>query len=161
MRYATKKSIQLQGFTLVELLVAIALFGVLLAVLTPSITTLLGIGRSSEQQLSSTTIAQRILEDIKGAWQTTDIMSPTQRDKVQAQFYANCVPDLSLPAGVIAQSQELDSRARIISGKNFTNISASCPTMLPTSGPAMRRVQVTAGTGAQATTLTLDILEPQ
>lgn len=150
-----------QGMTLVELLVAIALFGVLLAVLIPGITGLLGISRASEQQLSSTTVAQRVLEDIKGAWQTTPNMNFSQKTTVQAQFDANCVPGLSLPSGVTAQSQELDARAGTISGKNFVSISSVCPATAPTSRPVMRRVQVTAGTGTEATTLILDMLEPQ
>lgn len=139
-----------QGFTLVELLVAIALFGVLLAVLIPSITALLGINRSSERQLDSTTVAQRIVEDIKGAWQTP------------GRFYTGCVPGLSLPAGTSAQSQERDSRAGAISGKGLNTIAGTCPPTLPTDGPVMRRVVVRAGTGTpQEVTLTLDLLEPQ
>lgn len=156
-----------QGFTLVEVLVAIALFGILLAVLVSSITALLGINRKSEQQLSSATQAQQVLENIKGAWQpaTTQGMNDTQRKEAITQaalrFDANCVLALSLPTGVTAKSQELDLRAGEISGKSFVDITSTCPSSAPASGPVMRRVQVVAGTGAQTTTLTLDLLEPQ
>lgn len=151
-----------QGFTLVELLVAIALFGVLLAVLIPSITALLGINRSSERQLSSTTVAQRVVEDIKGAWQLTPLASDTQGKAVRGRFYAGCVPGLALPAGASAQSQERDSRAGAISGKGLSTVASTCPSTLPTDGPVMRRVVVRAGTGTpQEVTLTLDLLEPQ
>lgn len=149
-----------QGFTLVELLVALALFGILLAVLIPGITALLGVNQKGERQLTTTTQAQQVIESVKGAWQTTPGMTTVQLQQVQARFDGNCVPGLTLASDVTAQSQERDSRAAVISGKSLVNIAATCPTTAATSAP-MRRVQVTAGTGTQATTLTLDILRPQ
>lgn len=152
-----KSGRQEEGFTLVEVLVAIALFGILLTVLIPGITALLGVSRKSEQQLGSATVAQRVLEDVKGAWQTQDA------------FDRNCVPNLSLPdTDTTAKSQTLNSRA----GGSGTPVdivkTASCPTLASSSPalvsgqpPAMRRVTVSSGTGAQATTLTLDVLRPQ
>lgn len=138
-----------QGFTLVEVLVAIALFGILLAVLIPSITALLGINRRGEAQLTSATQAQQVVESVKGAWQN------------DAFYSSNCAPSLTLPAGVTAKSQPLNSRA----GNPGTLIdivrSATCPLPSATTPPAMRRIKVSAGSGPQATVLTLDVLRPQ
>ncbi|WP_019588093.1 type II secretion system protein [Deinococcus apachensis] len=149
-----------QGLTLVEVLVALALFGVLMAVLLPSITALLGINRQGERQLNGTTQAQQVIESVKGAWQDTPGMTAAQLQQAQDRFDANCVPGLSLPSGVTARSQERTSRAAVITGKTLVDIVAACPTTSTTS-PAMRRVQVSAGTGAQMVTLTLDVLRPQ
>lgn len=140
-----------QGFTLIEVLVAIALFGILLAVLIPSITALLGINRQGEAQLSSVTQAQQLLESVKGAWQKVDA------------YDSNCAPGLTLPAGVTValRSQPLNSRAGSPGALADIVRPAACPTPPVTPPPAMRRVQVTAGTGPQATTLVLDVLRPQ
>lgn len=148
---------QLQGFTLVELLVAIALLGVLLAVIIPGITALLGINRLGERELTTTTQAQRVLEDVKGAWQITPDVTTAQ---VQARFDSNCVPGLVLPTGTTLQSRSLDSRAQNPGSPVNVSVAATCLASAA-APPAMRRVTVTAGTGAQATTLTLDVLRPQ
>lgn len=137
-----------QGFTLLEVLVAIALFGILLAVLIPSITALLGINRQGEAQLNSATQAQQVIESVKGAWQN------------DAMYSSNCAPSLALPAGVAAKSQPLDSRAANPGVLVDIARAATCPAVPPFI-PPMRRIQVTAGTGPQATTLVLDVLRPQ
>lgn len=149
-----------QGLTLVELLVAIALFGILMAVLLPSITALLGINRQGERQLTSTTQAQWVIESVKGAWQITPGMTGTQIEEIQDRFDSNCVPGLTLDTGVSAHSQERTSRSDVISGKVLTAIVSTCPAA-PATSPIMRRVQVIAGSGTQATTLTLDVLRPE
>lgn len=137
-----------QGFTLIEVLVAIALFGILLAVLIPSITALLGINRQGEVQLTSATQAQQVIESVKGAWQDAAVYS------------SNCAPSLILPTGVTAKSQPLDSRAG--SPGTLTDISRAAPCPAAAAPvPPMRRIQITAGTGPQATTLVLDVLRPQ
>lgn len=137
-----------QGFTLVELLVAIALLGVMLAVIIPGITGLLGINRTSERELNTTTQAQQVVEEVKGAWQA------------RAFYDANCVPGLALPTDTTLQSRPLDARAQNPGTAASVSVASSCPATTGTV-PTMRRVTVTAGTGAQATTLTLDLLRPQ
>lgn len=136
-----------QGFTLVEVLVAIALFGILMAVLIPSITALLGINRQGERQLNTTAQAQQVIESVKGAWQSA------------AAYDSNCAPGLTLPTDVTLKSQTLDSRAQN-PGTLGVVLTATCPAATGTPVP-MRRVQVVAGTGTQTTTLTLDVLRPQ
>ena len=112
------------GFTLVEVLVAIALFSILMAILIPSITGLLGINRQGERQLSTTTQAQQVIESVKGAWQIIPGMTPAQLAEVQARFDGNCVPGLALSSGITAQSQERTSRAATITS----------PILPPTAG---------------------------
>lgn len=137
------------GFTLVEVLVAIALFGILMAVLIPSITALLGINRQGERQLNTTTQAQQVIESVKGAWQSA------------ASYDSNCAPGLTLPTDVTLKSQTLDSRAQTTGTLVDVVRPAACPAPPATTPPVMRRVQVVAGTGTQTTTLTLDVLRPQ
>lgn len=137
-----------QGFTLIEMLVAVALFGIILAVLVPSITALLGINRRGETQLSGATQAQQLIESVKGAWQSS------------GAYASNCAPGLSLPTDATLKSQTLDSRAGNPGILSDIMLNTPCPAA-PVSVPPMRRIQVTTGTGTQATTLTLDVLRPE
>lgn len=149
-----------QGFTLLEVLVAISLFGILLAVLIPSITGLLSINRQGEAQLSSTTRAQQVIESVKGAWQLSAGLDDAAETQVIDRYNRNCVSGLILPAGVTLQSQSLDSRAASPGTLADVSRAATCPAA-PSTIPPMRRVKVTAGSGSRATTLTLDVLGPQ
>ncbi|RTR30251.1 PulJ/GspJ family protein [Deinococcus radiophilus] len=142
-----------RGFTLVELLVALAIFAVLAAVLSSTIVGLLGDTGNSQRRLSTTTDAQRILETVKASWNQ------------QGYYDLACVS--SLPAsGYQIAIQSLDSRAQplTLAGAR-TTVSTSCPalTALGTIPPAppMRRVTVTTTQNGQSTRLVLDLLRPQ
>ena len=171
-----------QGFTLIEILVAIALLGLLAAVLTSTLTGSLSLNRQAQKQLDTTTNVQQLLEKVRSAWATQD-----SYDKA-------CAPSLIVPSGYTVKFVNLSSRAEpvnsagtVVTGTtaapSYTLMtSATCPAASLTNGgsvgtstianpPTMRRVTVQSGTlpagsttptvGAQDIALTLDILRPE
>lgn len=143
------------GFTLVELLVAMALFAVLAAVLSSTIVGLFGKTGNSQQRLSTTTDAQRILEAVKSSWNQ------------QAYYDLACVDGLPNSSYRIA-IQSLDSRAQPVTlGGAKTQVTSGCPALTASSAdtstlpaPPMRRVTVTTTQNNQTTNLVLDLLRP-
>lgn len=150
-----------QGFTIIEILVAIALLGILTAVLTSMLTGTLTLNRSSQTQLEKTSKAQQVIESIRGSWEAVG----------GSNFDRICVQNYTPPAGFTATWQNLDSRANIITGAgsgsgNVLFISGNTPLCssksVTATTPVMRRVTVTSGTsGEQNITLVLDVLRPQ
>lgn len=144
---------QVQGFTLVEILVAIAILGILAAVLTATITGSLGLNRRAQQDLDSTTRAQQVIETVRNAW------------TVQANYATACAPGVTL-TGMTVTFVNLDSRAvPRTAGTDKDAVQSSGCTAKNDSvtgvAPAMRRLSVSTGSAVQDTTLTLDILRPQ
>lgn len=170
-----------QGFTLVEILVAIALLGILAAVLTATLTGALGLNRQAQKQIDTASQVQGVVEHIRNAW------------TVQDSYDRACVPNLSLPSGYTLKFVNLSSRAQPITQANVvaspasaapsntlnTSSGATCTTSTNaalTGGgvPVMRRLTVQSGTlpagspsgtaptvGPQDVSLTLDILRPE
>ncbi|MFD2608580.1 prepilin-type N-terminal cleavage/methylation domain-containing protein [Deinococcus taklimakanensis] len=168
-----------QGFTLIEILVAIALLGLLAAVLTSTLTGSLSLNRQAQKQLDTTSNVQQVLETVRNAWNTKD-----NYDKA-------CAPGLSVPSGYTVKFVNLSSRAEPLTSagaiattatgatsapSNDVNRATTCTAATgatvgtPAEPPVMRRVTVQSGTmpasgttpvvGAQDVSLTLDILEP-
>ncbi|KQR04673.1 pili assembly chaperone [Deinococcus sp. Leaf326] len=167
-----------QGFTLIELLVAIALLGILAAVLTATLTGSLNLNRQSQRQLDTTSNVQQVMENVRNAWNTL------------GNYNSACVPGLGLPDGytvkfinLSARAQPLTAAGAVATGtstppRNDVNRATSCTAATGAtvgSGtsaqvPAMRRVVVQSGTagtggtqviGGQDVALTYDILGPQ
>lgn len=144
-----------QGFTIIEILVAIAIIGVLTVVLSSTLIGTLGLNRDSQLQLDSATAAQQVMENIKGNWNTADDVN-----------YDRVCAAIILPTGSTAKFINLDSRGKpLVLNDSGTPIKTSgCPSqplnLVPSTmqPPVMRRVIATAGTGSQATTLTLDVV---
>ena len=173
-----KTDTRTQGFTLVEILVAIALLGILAAVLTATLTGALGLNRQAQKQLDTTSQVQGVLENVRNAW------------AVQDSYDRACAPSLSKPDGYTVTFVNLSSRAEPITQDNevaTSSNSAPINTLNVSSGttcttstnaaltggsvPGMRRVKVQSGTpnpaapsnptvGPQDVALTLDILRP-
>ena len=137
--------------TLLEVLSAILLLGILLAVSVPILVGLLGLSGKSGTQLGSSVSAQRTIEKIKGAWQ------------IRGCYDNNIVPGLDI-TGLTLTIVDLDSRAQIPSPATTSpnpSPAASCASATPPGVVAsMRRVTVSTGNKAQDTTLTLDIRRP-
>lgn len=143
-----------QGFTLVEILVAIALFAILVAVMSSTLIGILGVNRGSQERLASTSEVQQVVETIKANWSDSDAN------------YGNICVELpsGLPAGTTVQVQGLDRRggsagaAAALSVKTGT---AKCPTTVPTSLPDMRRLTVrSTDSQNKVVTIVLDVVAP-
>ncbi|WP_229723718.1 PulJ/GspJ family protein [Deinococcus aerolatus] len=159
-----------QGFTIIEILVAIALLGILAAVLMATLTGSLNLNRQSQRQLDTATRAQQVLESIRGAW------ADTSAGVISSNYERACAPSSTVALnGLSATYINLNSRAQpinasgaVISAPSGTNviITANCsaqPLVQMTGGTPypMRRLIVSSNTGAQDIVLTLDVLRPQ
>ena len=134
--------------TLLEVLSAILLLGILLSVTVPILVGLLGLSGKSSTQLASSVSAQRTVEKIKGAWQ------------LRGCYDSNVVPGLDT-TNITLSVTELDSRAQPTATAPSPSPAASCaPVSLPGPVPPLRRVTVSTGNGPQDTSLTLDIRRP-
>ncbi|GHG04431.1 pili assembly chaperone [Deinococcus piscis] len=144
------------GFTLVEILVAIALFAILMAVLSSTLLGTLNINGKSQQRLASTTKVQQVVENVKASW--------TSSAKALANYGNVCVEmEGAVPAGTTVQVQGLDKRG----GNAGSAVNAvfkqpgACSATVPTSMPDMRRVTVkSTDADGKAVTIVLDIVNP-
>lgn len=147
-----------QGFTLIEILVSVAILAVLVAVLTATLTGSLGLNRQAQRQLSTTSQAQQLLEQVRGAWADGDL------------YERACAP-VTIPDGYSAQFQSLDSRGNVLgtgtaaAPANIRTANCAAQSVVNAPGgsapPRMRRLIVASQTGGQDTTLTVDVLEPR
>ncbi|RJF72802.1 prepilin-type N-terminal cleavage/methylation domain-containing protein [Deinococcus cavernae] len=162
------------GFTIIEILVAILIFGILMVVLSSTLSGSLKLNQESQQELGTTSSVQNLTEQIRRAW------------TVQTNYDAACVDGLTLPDGYTAKFINLSSRAEAITQANAVADPSSsapvndikksaCATAAPnatlTGGavPTMRRIVVQTGTlsgtdqvvGARDVKLELDVLRPQ
>ncbi|WP_119674121.1 prepilin-type N-terminal cleavage/methylation domain-containing protein [Deinococcus sp. RM] len=139
------------GFTLIEILVATLLLGVLVLTVLAPVTGLFGLSRSTNQRLTTTTTAQNTMEQIKGLWRNNG-----------GNFDRNCLPGLTLTDTVVTV-KDLDGTFAEQGTSATPSTATTCgATALPgsfTPVPA-KRVKVTTGSGKYATTLTLDIAHP-
>lgn len=142
-----------QGFTLIEVLVATLLLGVLIMAVMAPLSSLFGLTRNSSSQLASTTLSQNVMEQAKGLW----------RD--QAFYDRNCLAGLSF-TGTTLTFANLNTVGVVTpagnSGAPVTT--ANCNTTVlttPFTPIPIKRLTVVAGTGTSATTLQLDISRPQ
>ena len=164
------------GFTIIEILVSILILGLLMAVLSALMTGSLKMNQQSQRQVNTTSEAQRIMEDTRNAWNTKNASNEYEN------YNKACAPGLTVPAGYTVKFINLNSRAQPLTSSgtvattatgatsaaiNDVNNTATCTAATgatvgtPATSPTMRRIQVSSGTGAQDTSLTLDILRPQ
>lgn len=143
-----------QGFTIVEILIAITLLAILAIVLTTTLTGTLNLNLQGQNQLSSSVQAQQLIENIKGAWSNQD------------QFDRACATQITLPANATATYTNLDARGiELGTGQQTVNlVSGSCnsQSITPNTGaPKMRRLIISAGTGKEKVILKIDVLRPK
>lgn len=160
-----------QGFTLIEILISIAILGILVSVLAATLIGTLSLNRQSQLQLDTSARAQQLLESIRGAW----AVAPAAGASLSLYYDRACAPSASVALnGLTAQYINLNARAQsvnssgmVVASPSPTNvtISSTCatvPAVQMSSGPyPMRRLVVSSGTGPQDVTLTLDLLRPQ
>ena len=162
------------GFTIIEILVAILIFGILMVVLSSTLSGSLKLNQQAQQELGTTSGVQDIIEQIRTSW------------SVQANYDAACVAGLTLPEGYTAKFINLSTRAEPIKQDNtIASPSSSAPVndiKKATCGtaatnaaladgaiPTMRRIVVQTGTlsgtnqvvGDRDVKLELDVLRRQ
>ena len=159
------------GFSLLEVLVAIAIFVTVFTVITATMTGALRLSSQSQVQLSTTSRTQQVMENIRGAWNI-----PPASGSVSSLYYDRaCAPSTTVTLNNVtaryinlnSRAQPIDSNGNIVSNPVSTpvNISANCGSLSVvqlSSGSAypMRRLIVSTGTGSQDVTLNLDMLRP-
>lgn len=155
MKYANRS-----GFTLVEVLVSLAIFALIATVILTSMLQLTRVDSGSRNKTSSDLQAQQVTEQVKTAWRSS------------LDYSRNCVTDLSLPDGATVTSQPLSvtlnpSAVSVLTDAAGTpiaaaNVTACTGTSAATSPvPVMRRLKVRTTSGSKTTEVVLDILAPQ
>lgn len=143
-----------EGFTLLEVLVAILLFSIIILVVTASLTGFFGLSTRTTQQVDTTTRAQALMEEIRGQWQT------------QTVYDLACV-QLTQPANtsVVVRDENADGSA--VNAFTYAPVfstncaSATAPANMTVS--TLRQVSVTATSttsGGSSSTLVLEIPRP-
>lgn len=149
------------GFTLIEILIALVLVGVLVLVVLAPLTGLFGLTRQSVRQTDATGLAQSVMEDVRGQWQNW------------GKYDAGCVVGATLPSGVTVSVQNLTVQGAT-SGGAFAltrSSAATCPggtvgstgprlTYAPVTSPALRRVTVTATVQDRTSSLIAEVAQP-
>lgn len=155
------------GFTLVEILVSILIFGLLMAVLTYTLLGSLRLNQEGQRQIGTAAQAQDVLEQIRAAWKGPGTVN----------YDRACAP-VSLPEGLTAVYVDLDSRANplaaggagsavVVNPAEGPPVDCAAQPLRPGPGgslPPIRRLTVQSEgspgnpQSAQSTTLTLDIL---
>lgn len=143
-----------EGFTLLEVLVAILLFSVIILVVTASLTGFFGLSTRTTQQVDTTTRAQALMEEIRGQWQT------------QTAYDLACV-QLTQPSNTVVVVRDENADGSAVNASTYSPVfSASC---VAATAPAnstrstLRQVSVTATSatsGGSSSTLVLEIPRP-
>lgn len=157
-----------RGLTIVEILVALAILGLLTALLTTTLTGSLSLDRRAQQELKTSSEAQRLIETVRGAWDNKD------------NYRLACVPNWQVPDGYEVTFINLDTRAQPVRLDGTTlpspapagsvvsrPIEGSCVDGegdligSPPVPPPMRQVVVQSpGSGREAVKLSIFVLEP-
>jgi type II secretory pathway pseudopilin PulG len=98
---------RIEGLTIIEVLIALSLLGVMTSLIVSSLTGSFALTRDSRRTLDATTNLQRIVEEIRGQWR-------------QRGFYnAGCVKNVHLnPANAAFLSVSVESRTLELSTTN-------------------------------------------
>lgn len=116
------------GLSLIEVLVAIVILGVILAVIIMPIANLFGVTQRSNDELRLTTQAQQITEFIRGQWQNNP-------DLYDRGCYQN------LPAAVAGTTVTVTLKALDLTGAETGTI--ACQAAAPPVPPPLQRIEVT------------------
>lgn len=154
-----------QGFSLIELLAATVIFGVLLTVVLAPLANLFKNTGTSTRTLQTTTQAQQVLEAVKGQWRTLPTPSsadPTlrnsnnaARDIARTNYDLSCYPGVTVPATATVVVRPVDRNG--VAGAPL-----SCTTSMPALNniPVMKRITVTVRSSNSETVLSVDVPRP-
>ena len=149
MKYANRS-----GFTLVEVLLSLAIFAVIATVILTSMLQLTKVDSGSRNKTSSDLQAQQVTEQVKAAWRSS------------LDYGRNCVTGLSLPDGATVTSQPLSVTLNPSAVSVLSSVAAPVTACTVTSSvtspvPVMRRLKVKTTSGTKTTEVVLDLLAPQ
>ncbi len=154
-----------QGFSLIELLAATVIFGVLLTVVLTPLANLFRNTGSSTRTLQTTTQAQQVLEAVKGQWRAPPTPSTTDatvrddndaaRDAARTNYDLSCYPGVTVPATATVIIRPVDRNG--VAGAPL-NCSASMPAL--SNIPVMKRITVTVRSNDSETVLSVDVPRP-
>lgn len=144
------------GFTLIEVMVATMILGVIITAVLGPLTGMFGLTRRSMSQTDATSVAQATLEDVRGQWLNW------------GRYDAGCVTGDAFPATVSVSVQNLDAQLTPVGSSTSLARStpADCPSSTgprlapaPAASPALRRLTVTATVGGRASTLITEVAQ--
>lgn len=145
-----------QGFTIIEVLVAMALFAIVVLVVLAPLTGLFGLTQKSNQQATATNIAQQALETIRGQWLNSN----------NYRYDINCVAGPLTTSGVTptVSIQDEDVQGNdLTSTRPFTvGTATTCPASpgaggAVAAGPPMREITVTATVNGVSSRLVVEV----
>ncbi|PNY81529.1 type IV pilus modification PilV family protein [Deinococcus koreensis] len=144
------------GFTLIEVMVATMILGVIITAVLGPLTGMFGLTRKSMAQTDATSVAQATLEDVRGQWLNW------------GKYDAGCVTGDAFPATVTVSVQNLDTQLGLVGSATPLTRStlAAClgstgprTDPAPTTSPALRRLTVTATVGGRPSTLVTEVAQ--
>ena len=144
------------GFTLIEVLVATMILGLIITAVLGPLTGMFGLTRKSMSQTDATSVAQATLEDVRGQWLNW------------SKYDAGCVTGDAFPTTVGVSVQNLDAGLSPVGSATTLTRStlAACPSATgprtgpaPTTSPALRRLTVTATVGGRPSTLITEVAQ--
>ncbi|ULH16792.1 type II secretion system GspH family protein [Deinococcus sp. KNUC1210] len=146
------RRIRTQGFTLLEVLVSLALLGIVIVAILAPLTGLFGMSQRSTRQVAATTQAQQAIELIRGQW-----LDP-------ARYASNCVVG-PLPAGVqvlSVQDEDVRGSVQMASVAFSVGTESSCPSGSSPAvpGPPLRKVSVSAVLSGSTSVLQTEVARP-
>jgi prepilin-type N-terminal cleavage/methylation domain-containing protein len=145
------------GFTIVEMLVATALFVILVLVIVAPITGLFGLTNKSAQQTNATNLAQQTIEQIRGQWLDGN------------RYGNNCVgvalPNTPVTASVLVQDEDFlgtpQANTTTFPAQTVPNCVSTPPSgVVSASGPPIRKITVTATVNGSPSTLVVEVARP-
>jgi len=149
-----------QGFTIIEVLVAVALFAVVVLVILAPLTGLFGLTQKSSRQTGATNIAQQAMETIKGQWQNVSRNQYDLNCAIGPLYTTSLAPSPTVTYTV--QNEDVQGNNVANGSAFFVGTSSTCPATAPAGavvspGPAIREITVTATVGTSTSTLVLEV----
>lgn len=140
-----------QGFTIIEVLVATALFAIVVLVVLVPITGLFGLTKRSTTQVGATNMAQQWLEQVKGQW-------------LNQPIYNRACISTAPPASVTISVQNKNAQGVNTGTPYSVIINPNCMSVAAqVNPPPLRLVTVTAsvnnGTGTVLSTLSVEVAQ--
>lgn len=142
-----------QGFTILETLVALALFSVILLVVVTPLTGLFGLTQRSTDQVNAVNVGQQIIEQIRGQWLDSN------RIRYDKACIDDALPTLGAPT-VTIQSENLNGGA--IGAATALSSASDCLSAVPplsvvNASPPLRRIKVVTTLNGTVSTLAVEV----